>query len=208
MPRRDVLIAVVMFVGLGSVAGLMLLEGPSRMTAGFWLEAVPADTNGLIPPLPLTGGELTTIARVARRELDVAFRHSRLQLSDVRTAAYRVRVVSTFDTTQRVPTAGGSRSFGGRSGHGAVNLITVAISAVSFSPPDTPREELVQAIGRGVGRTAAHEFAHQILGDVSFHETADRFSYEFADLRAEHFHAQLHWGPAAPLLQQRIGLRP
>jgi hypothetical protein len=37
--------------------------------------------------------------------------------------------------------------------------------------------------------------------------TADPFSYEHADLRAEHFYAPLHWGPAAATLEERIGLR-
>ena len=207
MARQAAVIAVVMLLGLGSLAGLVLHGRDSEMTAGFWFEITPAAVESLDVRMgPITHDDLNTIASVARTELGIAFSNTRLQLSDSRSADYRVRVVPRLDGIHRFPIAGGSRSLGGRRGHGAVNFITVASTAISYAPAGTPRNALIQSIGRGVGRTAAHEFAHQILADFLFDTTTDRLSYEFADLRAEHFYGELHWGIAAGRLQERIGL--
>jgi len=154
---------------------------------------------------PLTAADLQGIESVARQELDVAFRHTRLEFTDSRTPVYRVRVIPQL-AGRLFPAAGESRSFGGSRGDGVVNFNTVALSAVAFAADITDRAALLQAIGRGVGRTAVHEFAHQILGPSEMDHTADRLTYEHGDLRAEHFFATLHWGPAAEPLQRRIGL--
>ena len=207
MARQRVVIAVVMLLGLGSVA-LLAMRGRSQMTAGFWFEVAPASVGELSERLggPITPADLATIASVARGEVRSAFANTRLQFVDSGAPRFRVRVVPTLTTFSKIPIAGGSRSIGGMRGHGAVNFITVASNAIAYAPPGTPRDELIRAIGRGIGRTAVHEFAHQVLSDFPVDNTTDRLSYEFADLRAEHFYAELHWGIAASRLQERIGL--
>lgn len=194
----------------GSCAAACELTGSNTrpIAAGFWFEGVtPASVAVVSARLsaPLTAADLRTIESVARQELHIAFEHTRLQLTGSGAPPFRVRVVPQRDAPSR-PTAGESRAFGGIRGNGVVNFNVVALSAVAYSHGTSDRESLVCAIGRGIGRTAVHEFAHQILGPAGMDGTADPFSYEHADLRAEHFYAPLHWGPAAATLRQRIGL--
>ncbi len=66
---------------------------------------------------------------------------------------------------------------------------------------------VVAAIGRGVGRTAIPEFAHQLLGSTALDNTADRSSYEFRSAdRPEQLYGDAHWSSAWPLLRRRFGL--
>ena len=157
---------------------------------------------------PLTSDDLRIIESAARRELHTAFENTRLQFNTSHRYAFRVRVVPQLASRRARPAAGESFSFGGTLGSGAVAFNVVALSALAYAPAGADRTTIVHAIGRGIGRTAVHESAHQILGPAARDGTADPVSYEQADLRAEHFFAQLHWGPAAVRLRQRIGLRP
>ena len=178
--------------------------------AAFWFDGVtPASVNVVSERLsaPLTSADLLAIESAARRELQVAFEHTRLQFAGSPKPAFRVRVVPQPENGRSYPAAGESRAFGGIRGNGTVHFNIVALSALAYADRTSGREALVQAIGRGIGRTAVHEFAHQILGPAGMDGTADLLSYEHKDLRAEHFYAPLHWGPAAAQLQQRIGLR-
>ena len=181
-----------------------------EIRAAFWFDGVtPASVTVVSERLsaPLNSADLVAIEAEARRELQVAFEHTRLQFAGSPTPAFRVRVVPQPEHGRSFPAAGESRAFGGIRGNGTVNFNVVALSALAYADRTAGREALVRAIGRGVGRTAVHEFAHQILGPAGMDGTADPLSYEHGDLRAEHFFAQLHWGPAAARLQQRIGLR-
>ena len=64
---------------------------------------------------------------------------------------------------------------------------------------------MIDAIGRGVGRAAVHEFTHQLLPRVSIHSTNVR-SYEYASAaRPEQYFGDIQWDLALPLLQKRIG---
>ena len=181
-----------------------------RIEAAFWFDGVtPASVAVVSERLgaPLTPADLLVIEATARRELQIAFEHTRLQFTDSHEPAFRVRVIPQQEHGRPYPAAGESRAFGGIRGNGTVNFNVVALSAVAYADRLSGREAVVHAIGRGVGRTAVHEFAHQILGPAEMDGTADLLSYEHGDLRAEHFYAQLHWGPAAERLHQRIGLR-
>ena len=178
--------------------------------ASFWFDGVtPASVSVVSERLrtPLTSADLLAIESTARRELQIAFEHTRLQFTRSPKPVFRVRVVPQPEHGRSFPAAGESRAFGGILGNGTVNFNIVALSALAYADRSSDREALVHAIGRGVGRTAVHEFAHQILGPAGMDGSADRLSYEHGDLRAEHFYAQLHWGPAAVRLHQRIGLR-
>jgi len=65
---------------------------------------------------------------------------------------------------------------------------------------------MIEGIGRGVGRVAAHEFAHEILGAVPLHNNLDESSYEYpSPNRAAQYYGELHWTTAGPLLRQKLG---
>ena len=221
---------IIPLVIAGTCAAACQFAGSDRrLPARFSFEGVtPASVAVVSERLraPLTSADLGAIESSARQELQIAFRHTRLQFiappdhlrqgyggqegghysNNAGAPAYRVRVVPQPEHGRSFPSAGESRAFGGIRGDGVVNFNIVALSAIAYSKGSSDRESIVHAIGRGIGRTAVHEFAHQILGPAGMDGTADRFSYEYADLRAEHFFAQLHWGPAARQLQERIGL--
>ncbi len=65
----------------------------------------------------------------------------------------------------------------GFGGAGEVSFLYFASGAQAYAPPDLPRSELIAAIGRGIGRGAAHEFAHLI--GYAAHASRDRGSYEY-----------------------------
>jgi hypothetical protein len=64
------------------------------------------------------------------------------------------------------------------------------------------------AIGRGIGRAAAHEFAHQFLGSTDIHSRQDVRNYEYRSAdRVEQYYGEMRWGAAAPIIAKRMGLR-
>lgn len=200
---------VTLVVAAGCAASCQLAGSDRRLVARFSFEGITPDSVVVVSErlrAPLTSADLRAIESAARQELQVAFAHTRLQFTEAGQPAYRIRVVPQQDAPSR-PVAGESRAFGGIRGNGVVNFNVVALSALAYSNAESDPESLVHAIGRGIGRTAVHEFAHQILGPAGMDGNDDPFSYEHADLRPEHFHAPLHWGPAAAHLQKRIGLR-
>ena len=101
-----------------------------------------------------------------------------------------------------------SRVFGPLGGEGALSFSTLATLAVDFAPAGTSRAGVVDAVGRGIGRVAAHELAHQILPHTNLHVSADRSSYDFAAVnRATQFYGPLHWDFAKPWLERALGPR-
>jgi hypothetical protein len=102
--------------------------------------------------------------------------------------------------------AGESRTLGPLGGRGMVSFSVLATTAVYYAPPDATRTEIVSAIGRGIGRAAAHEFAHQILPDIDLHQVADKESYEYGNAdRAAQYYGTLHWAKARPAMARRLG---
>ena len=96
--------------------------------------------------------------------------------------------------------AGDTRPFASTSD---VNFNQLAGMAKSHTPAGTPRAEFLAALGRGIGATAAHEFAHQVGVD---HQNYDAFAYDYdsADV-PQHFYGQLHWaGPARRILEGKL----
>ncbi len=111
---------------------------------------------------------------------------------------------SRFTTEMFV--AGESRAISGVGGQGAVNFSLLASAALSCAPPGADRRALLEAIGRGVGRAAAHEFAHQLLPTAPIHDSTDVESYEYgAAGRCEQYFGPVHWDLAGPLLRKRLG---
>ena len=177
--------------------------------AGFWFESVSFDSSRL--PGAVTAEEMQTIGSVARLELTQAFGGLPIRFSDEREARYRIRVVQQLrDLRLRrfVGVAGESRVISGIGGQGAVSFSYIANAAVAFAPAEADRASLIDAIGRGIGRAAVHEFTHQFLPMAPIHDSRDIRSYEYASAaRREQYYGDMHWAIARPLLQQRLERR-
>ena len=143
-------------------------------------------------------------------ELQRAFAGLRLQVTSESRAHYRVRVTQRFGERRTRPFGvAESRVFGALGGDGAVSFSALATMAVDLAPAGTGRMALIEAIGRGIGRVAAHELAHQILPDRNFHASTDEMSYDFADVnRRSHFYGSIRWDLAGPWLRTALGERP
>lgn len=198
--------AAVLLVSATMLAVVQLRE-PREVTAGFWFEPVSYES-------PLLGGallpaDLDTIETVARGELAIAFQPFRVTLTDRRDARYRVRVIQElvdYRTLRKSWIAGRAFVTRGFGGSGEVSFIYFASGAMTYSPSAATRAELIEAIGRGIGRSAAHEFAHQFLAGYNEHPTGDTASYEYhAASRPEQYFGPMHWDVAGPLLEKRLG---
>ena len=206
LSSQGIVIACVVLAGGASYWLLVERSEPRVADAGFWFE----DVNYASPRLgaPITSAEIETIARVARSELAKAFHGLPITLSDRRDATYRVRVVQRLrDQRLRrdLEVAGESRAVAGFGGQGAVSFAFLASGAVAYAPDDASRTSIIEAIGRGIGRTAVHEFTHQLLPTAPIHDRADAQSYENESAaRSEQYYGELRWNLAWPLLQQRL----
>ena len=177
------------------------------VTVGFWADtALTYD----LPYLARRGGPLTTdeqrrLMMVARDELHLAFAGLRVRVSDRPDAFYRVRVVQIL-TWHRVAVSGQSNVFGMLGGVGAVSFETLASQAVARAPDGVTRAGLVDAIGRGLGRAAVHEFAHLLLPRVPIHASNDEASYEYWNSnRPAQYYGPMRWDVARPHLLRRLG---
>jgi hypothetical protein len=185
--------------------------------AGFWF----SDVTFELPARETTriGGALRDderrhIEQVAWAELTSAYAQFRIAFADDRSAYYRVAVVQDLPPipsgarTNLHGSAGASIVLGPFPRQGAVSFLVLAKNAVYYAPPDADRATIIDAIGRGIGRAAAHEFAHQILKDVRVDNTSDRASYEFGSAdRAEQYYGPLHWHGAWDALVKKLGRR-
>lgn len=180
--------------------------------AGFWFHDVTFDSQELSAKGggPLSGEERAVVEGLAREEMARAFAPWRIDITGARSAHYRVRVVQAL-APRRGPAAmaaAESHVFGPLGGAGTVSFSTLAALAVGYAPPATTRPQLVDAIGRGIGRVAAHELAHQILPLENFHASRDDTSYDFGAVnRTSQFYGDLHWDLAGPWLEAALGRR-
>ena len=85
----------------------------------------------------------------------------------------------------------------------------LAHNAIEYAPPDATRPQVVEGIGRGIGRAAVHELAHQALGGdnlAHLDNRTDRTSYEYANAdRQEQYYGELRWTTAWAVLEQKFG---
>jgi hypothetical protein len=207
-PSRQVaVVGCVLVLGVVSVTVLAVRSSNRVVEVGFWFEPVTYAAPALGGAI--TEDDLCTIEATARAEVIDAFAGLKIKVSDRRDAAYRVRVVQEvrdlrFRGERHV--AGESRAISGLGGTGAVSLKYLAATAIALAPPDADRDSIVAAIGRGIGRTAVHEFAHELLPKAAIHQSRDISSYEFASaVRREQFYGPMHWDLAWPLLERRLG---
>ena len=65
---------------------------------------------------------------------------------------------------------------------------------ITYAPPGATRQTIVDGIGRGIGRVAAHEFAHQMINSGETHNPRDENSYEYPSSdRAAQYYGELRW---------------
>jgi hypothetical protein len=211
--RQALVVALVMFVAGASVWLLAAHRRPQIVRAGFWFENVTFDASE-VEADRLGGGvtrqEMARIESVALAELRAAFEHLRLAITDDRGATISIRVVQTLGrpmSSRGIPPAGESRGVWPLGGSGAVNFRLLASQAIAHAPPGADRATKIDGIGRGVGRAAAHELAHIIVGGRDIHRGGDRRSYEYwnAD-RREQYYGPMHWAAAGPMLRERLRL--
>ena len=200
---------------LAVVATLVAVRSkPRGVDIGFWFDLISADTLQTLPER-LTGGivsaDMNLIEAIAVQEILHAFREFQVSVSDRRNATYRVRVVDTLHNPMfphGLAPSGESRSIPGLGGQGAVNFRLIAHNAVTFAPAGADRPAIVTGIGRGIGRAAVHEFAHQFLGSAPIHDSKDVRSYEYRSAaRREQYYGEIHWDIARPLLEERLGVK-
>jgi hypothetical protein len=202
-----------LIIAATAAAGLIVgsLEYHSRsnvVTAGFWFDDSvtfevhdPQRLGGAITPL-----ERERIQRVARAEVEAAFADFRIRITDSREAFYRVAVRQVLTVNRRLAAAGQSNVFGPLGGDGAVSFVTLAAQAMSYAPAEAGRPEIIDAIGRGIGRAAVHEFVHQILPKGPVHTSQDPASYEFwSSDRPAQYYGVMHWSVAREPLRERLG---
>jgi hypothetical protein len=180
---------------------------------GFWFEQVTFE----LPHLqaaglggPIDEREQAIIEKIARRELTAAFAEFRLEIGTSRQAKYVVRVVQQFPASRRMPfgAAGQSLVLSPLGGYGSVSFLMIGSLAITYAPPGATRAEIIEGIGRGIGRAAAHEFAHQLLPREPIHASTDDRSYEFERAaRPGQYYGPMRWDIARPLLAKRLGAR-
>jgi hypothetical protein len=209
LSRQAIVVGCMLIAGGASYGILAARAAANVIQAGFWFEAVSFDSSRLAGPI--TPAEIETIASVARAEIAGAYAGWRISFSDRRDATYRIRVVQELRDrrfNRYIAVAGESRAISGFGGSGAVNFFFLASGAVAYAPENADRAALIDAIGKGIGRTAVHEFAHQLLPTASIHHSRDIASYEYASAaRREQFPGVMHWSVARPLLERRLGRR-
>ena len=196
-----------------AAASLCLLAaacGPRPVELGFWLEPLSFASSRIGEPI--SQAEYNIIDKVARAEIEKAFENFDVTVTPNRGARYRVVVVPELKDNRllrRTGTyAGESRAVAGFGGSGAVNFEFVANGAMVFAPDDAGRATVIEAIGRGVGRVAIHEFLHQLLPKFAIHDSKDKESYEGNSAALiEGYFGDLHWDIAGPALEARLKRR-
>jgi hypothetical protein len=190
----------------------------TAIDAGFWYDDGPlglSEDDAVKLGGPLTPDELDAIKQRSRIEIERAFEGLRINITDDRNAFWRVMVVGTavgdrgLGTRYPFAPAGESHVFGPLGSWGSVGFLILAHNAIEYAPPSASRHEIVAAIGRGIGRAAVHEFAHQALGlDNIAHldNRSDPASYEYRNAdRPAQYYGELHWTRAWPVLRQKFG---
>ena len=212
MTARTIGIAALGIVG----SAIVLLTSQARdhvAAARFWFEDVTFDSSEVQADRlggGITAEEMRRIRSLAWSELRTAYAGLRISFTERRHAPYQVAVVQDLRPSppyHRYPgPAGLSRvvtPFGGR---GAVSFRLLAGNAIVYAAPHANRATMIDAIGRGVGRAAVHEFAHQFLKSDRIHASKDTESYEYGSAdRAAQYYRPLHWDIAWPLLEKRFG---
>jgi hypothetical protein len=209
-------LSVVVVTAIAATIGVRASR--STIDAGFWWADTPfllsADDAVKIGG-PLTADELESIEAMSRGEVRRAYADLRINITDRHSAFWRVAVVGSPLTVTRNRTtypfsfAGESRVFGPLGGSGSVAFAILAHNAIEHAPSNASRGQIVDGIGRGIGRAAVHELAHQALGldNLAYLDNrTDQDSYEYGNAdRPSQFYGKLRWTTAWPVLVQKFG---
>lgn len=208
MPARHVISAGAVTLAAAAVVAVLFARARSTpLEAGFWFEPISYSSSHLGGPL--SDHDMQLIERIAREEVRQAFAALPISFTGNRETGRVVRVVQTLNVSSRAgrqtAVSGMSHAFAGFGGNGAVNFEMQAANAIVYADPSTSRTAVLEAIGRGIGRSAVHEFVHVFLGSADFHDGQDRATYEYASAsRREQYYGDVKWGRAWPLLQRRF----
>ncbi len=210
MKRQEgAVVLVLMVIGAMTAVALMaVLDGRSKehvVEARFWFDNVTFEVPGLQEPIRKE--ERQTIQLSALTELRTAYRGLRVTFSDNPGGFYRVHVIQQYPSRPGpAGPVGQSRSMGPFGGEGSVSFQAVASMVVHYAPPDAGRAALIDGIAKGIGRTAVHEFAHQILFGDRVPRSVDPQSYEYENAdRAGQYFGSMHWDTAWPFLVKKLG---
>lgn len=155
---------------------------------------------------PLADEEVAAIRRIARDELERAYAGTRLVITDQRDAFWHVEVLQAIRGRKALPDAGHSIGLGPLGGLGELSFTILAVSAIRLAPSGASRATIVEGIGRGIGRAAVHELAHQIVATAAMDNDTDPDSYEFSSFsRTSQYYGELHWAGAGPIVRAKIG---
>jgi hypothetical protein len=203
---RLVIVGCLLIVGTAG-SGLLVERSRHRgIDVGFWFDQVAYESPRLGGVL--TAHDLETIRSASGTEVKRAFAGLRLDLSERRDAMFRVRVAQQVRDPRfrrAVGVSGESRAVAGFGGQSTLSFYYHASNAEAYAAPADDRDAIVAAIGRGIGRAAVHELAHQLLPKAALHSTNVR-SYEYRSAaRAGQYYGPIEWDLAWPLLQQRYG---
>jgi hypothetical protein len=192
-----------------SLCALAAACGPRPVELGFWFDPVAYQSPRIGEPL--SSAELATIEQVARQEITRAFQAYAVTLTSNPNARYRVRVAQELKDDRLIRggvVPGKSHAVAGFGGSGSVNFAYVANGAMVFAPADASRSSIIDSIGRGIGRVAVHEFAHQLLPKTPIDGSNDPRSYEGGSAATiEGYYGEIHWDLARPELERRIKRR-
>lgn len=194
------------------MAAAAVLERESRHHAvevHFWFDGVTCELARWETQLggPLTPRECDRIRALSLLALRDAYDGLPVLFAEGPGRTYRIRVLQDFPP-RRGPAnpVGLARPMGLLGGEAAVSFRGSAALAFHHAPPDARRDEIVEGIARGIGRTAAHELAHLMLSGERVPGTTDPLSYEYESPdRAEQYYGVLHWDTAWPLLVRKLG---
>lgn len=210
-PSATVLLGLVAVVlVLSALAFVRWRAATAIIDIGFWYENFPItlpQDHVIRLGGPLTDVDIDLIKRVSREELERAFSGLRIAVTDRRDAIWRIRVVYDIPRgpsgmVPRGPQSGEMRTIGFLGATGAVEFQTLSFAAFHYAPEGATRDDIIRGIGRGIGRTAVHEFGHAmaLLG-----HSDDPLSYEAGSWdRAAQYYGELHWA-SWPLLAERFG---
>jgi hypothetical protein len=211
LPLRAIIGLAAVAVGLVAFAALQWGASNASFAAALWFEddalTLPAAVQSRLGG-PLSDQEVDRIAAIARAEVDKAFTGLRVRTVNGTDGFWRVAVVRSVPGQGPLPRSGETLLLGPLGGTGAVGVDVVAFNAVRYAPPGATRAIILDAMGRGIGRVAVHELAHQMLGVAVVHDEADDQSYEYpTPARAAQYYGELHWTVAWPVLQRKLGAR-
>ena len=183
--------------------------GPRPVELGFWFDPLAYQSPRIGEPI--SAAEFATIDRVASEEIARAFLEYVVVLTSNHDARYRVRVAQELNDDRLIRggvVPGKSHAVAGFGGSGSVNFEYVANGAMVFAPADASRASIIESIGRGIGRVAVHEFAHQLLPKAPVDGSTDPRSYEGGSAATiEGYYGEIHWDLVRPELERRLQRR-